>query len=84
MSFIEEIVSVFGGEDVPPAFRVMLFGDRAAYIEGVRAIISYSQEKMELTVKNGKIKITGEGLYIKKYCAEDIAVCEKIKAVEKV
>ena len=84
MNFIDEILSVFGAENAAPAFRVMLFGDGAAYIEGVKAIKSYSQEKMELYLKKGEIKITGEGLFVKKYCAGDLAVCGKIKSVEKI
>ena len=84
MSFIEEVVKIFGAEDAAPTFRIMIFGESAAYIEGVRSIKSYSHDKMELDVKKGAIRISGEGLYVKKYCAGDIAVCGKIKSVEKV
>ncbi|MBO4251319.1 MAG: YabP/YqfC family sporulation protein [Clostridia bacterium] len=84
MSFIEEVIQVFGGEDIAPAYKVMLIGESAAYIEGVKAIKSYSQGQIELFMKKGEMKITGEGLFIKKYCAGDLAVCGKIKALEKI
>ena len=83
MSFVDEVLNVFGGEDLAPAFRVMILGDSAAYVEGVKSIKSYSEDKIELFIKKGGIKITGEGLYIKKYCAGDLAVCGKIKSVER-
>lgn len=83
MSFIDEVLSVFGGENAAPAPRVMLFGWHSVYVEGVKAIKSYSQDKIEVFVLKGEIKITGEGLFVKKYCAGDLAVCGKIKSVEK-
>lgn len=84
MSFIEEVIKVFGGEEIVPTFKVMVLGENAAYIEGVKSIKSYSQEKIELFMKKGEMKITGEGLFIKKYCAGDLAVCGKIKSIEKI
>lgn len=83
MSFIDEVLSVFGGEDAAPLSRVMLIGDGAAYVEGVKAIKSYSQEKIELFIKKGEISISGEGLFVKKFCGGDLAVCGKIKSIEK-
>ena len=83
MSFIDEVLSVFGGENAAPVFRVMLLGDGAAYLEGVKAIKSYSQDKIEVFVGKGELKITGEGLFVKKFCAGDLAVCGKIKSIER-
>lgn len=83
MSFIDEVLSVFGGESVSPAFRVMLLGDGAAYVEGIKSIKSYSQDKIEIFIGKGEITVKGEGLFIKKYCAGDLAVCGKIKSIEK-
>ena len=84
MSFINEIAGVFGGENVTPTFRVILFGGNAAYVEGVKAIKSYSQDKIELFIRKGEIKLTGEELVVKKFCAGDLAVCGKIKSIEKI
>ena len=85
MGLIEEVLSVFGDgiEDFSPGFKITVFGDRAVYIEGVKSIKSYSPDKMEILIKKGQIKITGEDLFVKKYCAEDLAVCGKIKAIER-
>ena len=83
MGFIEEITGCFDAE-LSPAFRVVMFGEKAAYLEGVKAIKSYSAEKIEITVKNGELKITGEELFVKKYCAGDMAICGKIKRLEKI
>lgn len=83
MSFLNDAINLFGDNDRLTEYRITVFGDRAVYIEGVKSIKSYSQNKMEIFVKKGEIKIIGEGLYIKKYCAEDLAVCGKIKAFSK-
>ena len=84
MNFIEEVISVFGGAEIAPAFKAVLIGESAAYIEGIKAIKSYAHDKIELFMKKGEMKITGEGLFIKKYCAGDMAVCGKIKSLEKI
>ena len=84
MSFLDEVLKVFGQEEMLPVFRVMLLGDGALYAEGVKAIKSYSPDKIELTVKNGGLKVSGERLFIKKYCAGDVAICGTVKSIEKV
>ena len=84
MSFFDEVLKVFDGEDVSSVFRVSWIGDSAAYIEGVKSIKSYSQEKIELNIKNGGLKVLGTGLFLKKYCAGDVAVCGKIKSIERI
>ena len=38
MSFIDEVLSVFGGENAAPVPRVMLFGWQAVYVEGVKVV----------------------------------------------
>ena len=83
MSFLDEVLKVFG-QEVSPAFRVLWLGDGALYVEGVKSIKSYSQEKVELNLKNGGLKITGVGLFLKKYCAGDVAVCGTVKSIDKV
>lgn len=83
MSFIDEVLSVFGGENAATLPKVTLLGWQSAYFEGVKAIKSYSRDKIEVFALKGEIKITGEGLVVKKYCAGDLAVCGKIKSIER-
>ena len=83
MGLTEEIFSVFGETVAPSAFRVMMFGEKAAYIEGGKSIKSYSQDKIELFLGKGELCVKGEELFVKKYCAGDVAVCGKIKSIEK-
>ena len=84
MSFFDEVLKIFGGEEISPTFRVMWIGDDALYVEGVKSLKSYSQEKIELIIKNSGLKIIGEKLFFKKYCAGDVAVCGKIKSIERI
>jgi sporulation protein YqfC len=86
MSFIEDIKGCFSPDEMPtsPTFRAVLFGDNAAYFENVKTIISYQRNEILLALTRGRLKVKGENLYVKKYCAGDVAVCGKICAIERV
>ncbi len=86
MSFIDCISRCFNSEELSSSgqFRAVLFGDGAVYFESVKAIGGYTEKEVYLILKKGGIKIKGEGLYIKKYCAGDVAVCGKISIIERV
>ena len=85
MSFIDNIKECFCSAEFPkePLFRAVLFGENAAYFENVRGIVSYNTEQIVLCLKRGALTIKGEELYVKKYCAGDVVVCGKIKAIER-
>lgn len=83
MNFIENIIADISGK-IPyePDFKAMLFGGGAGYFENVSSIKSYSPEEIVLCVKRGGIVVRGSGMYIKKYCAGDVAICGKISSLE--
>lgn len=86
MSLIEEIKNCFCKNEIPvePAYRAVLFGDSAGYFENVKSIVSYGECEIILALSKGCLKITGEKLYIKKYCLGDVAICGKIKGLERI
>ena len=83
MSFIEDVKNLFGPSEFPesPEFRAVIFGERAVYLEGIKSIKEYSEEKIELSVKRGTVTVSGEKLYVKRYCMGDMAICGKIKSL---
>lgn len=85
MGFIDDIAESLGlaGVGAESTFRATIMGEKAAYFEKVSAVKSYSPDKIELVLKKGGLKITGDSLTIKKYCAGDLAVCGTIKSVER-
>lgn len=85
MGFMENIAESLGLKDIGAerCFRAVLIGEESCYLENVASVKSYSPDKIELYLKKGGLKITGENLFIKKFCAGDLAVCGKIKAIEK-
>ncbi len=85
MSFIDNVKNCIGGEGSPEfsSFRLVSFGFNSAYFENVKRIISFSSVQVTLGLKRGEIKVSGEGLYIKKYCAGDVVICGKISKIEK-
>lgn len=86
MGFIDNIAESLGLFDIgaEPIYRAALIGDKAGYFENVKAVKSYSPDAIELVLKKGGLKIIGDSLTIKKYCAGDIAVCGTIKAIERI
>jgi sporulation protein YqfC len=86
VGFIDDIKSCFTADELikEPIFRAVLFGDGAAYFENVSSIARYSPEEIALSIKKGGLIITGENLYVKKYCAGDVVICGKIKSLERV
>ncbi len=85
MGFIESIKECLSiaGITEEPIFKAVLFGEDALYLEGVRSIKSYSADKVEIRLKKGGLTILGEGMYVKKYCAGDLAICGKILSLKK-
>lgn len=77
----ENFTDAFG---VEPLFKAVMFGDKAVYLEGVSDIKSYSLDKVEVKLKTGEVVIKGENLSIEKYCVGDLAVCGKIKSLERI
>lgn len=85
MGLIENIFESLGLQDLvcEKDSRITLIGKTACYIEGVKSIKSYSNEEVFLRLKDGEFIITGEELFIKKYCEGDIAICGKIVKIER-
>lgn len=86
MNFLENIAEILGVKELiaRPVYRATIIGDEAGYFENVLEIKSYSEEEIILSLKKGGIKILGEKLYVKKYCEGDVAVCGKIKSLERI
>ncbi len=84
MGFIDEIVKCLGdGLQKEPIFKAVFFGDTAVYFENICQIVSYSDNEIMLALKKGGLRLSGQGLYIKKYCGGDVAVCGKINKMER-
>lgn len=86
MGFIDNIKEFIGAEGVLPEgeFRAVVFGGKAVYVEKVKCIICYEKERVALGLKKGVLEIVGDDLYIKKFCAGDVAVCGNIRSLTRV
>ena len=86
MGFIEDIKNCFSADELPiePVFRAVMFGDCAIYLENVRSIVKYTPEEIAIALKKGGLKLMGNNLYVKKYCAGDLVICGKIKSIERI
>ena len=85
LGFEDNILECFGGLFVAPEplFKAVMLGDKAVYLQGVKGLKSFASDCIVLFLKKGEVQVFGENLYIKKYCAGDVAVCGKILGVSK-
>lgn len=83
MGFIDDISRTLKEDfSCGKEFRCTITGG-AGYFENVSRIESYSEDEIVLSFKDSKLTITGRGLYIKKYCEGDVAVCGKITGIKR-
>lgn len=73
MTFIDEIMGMDEG-DARVDYRFTLFGKRGGYFECVKEVISFSSEEIIFTVGKRIFSVTGDNLYIIKYCGGDLCV----------
>lgn len=84
MSFIDNITQIMGvGEVNPQAYRVVIYGESGCYLEGVKSLVDFSSERVEIALKGCRLTVKGEGLKIAKYYGKDMVILGKISAVER-
>ena len=85
MSFFNEIArAVSNTAPFEPIFKATICGDHAVYLQGVKSIKSYDNDRIEVSLKSGGFIIVGENLTVKKYVLGDLVVCGKIKSTERI
>ncbi len=86
MAFFDSILESLWARNLSgePSFVAVLYGDNSAYIEKVCSVKSYSACEIVLAVKRGELIISGENMYIKKYCQGDVCICGKIQSIVRV
>lgn len=70
------------GEIIPGAGSLTVIGGRRALVEGCRGLLEYSQERVVLSLKRGRIIIGGAGLTIRVMNAAALIVSGRIENVE--
>ncbi|MBP5308312.1 MAG: YabP/YqfC family sporulation protein [Clostridia bacterium] len=83
MSLLQTIADACGTEIIPGEYRLTSFGDRCVYAEGVKSVKDLSRAEIVLGLKKCRIKITGEGLRIEKFCGGDAVIKGKVTKIER-
>lgn len=81
MSFIENIkqnLSASGN-----GFFMATLLQQGVYIQGVFSIKSFSENEIVASLKKGEMVVSGDKLFIKKYCQGDLVICGNIKSLVK-
>lgn len=61
--------------------KITMVGDIKLYIENHRGIIEYSASEVRISVKEGEVAVTGEGLLLRNVLPDEICVEGKIKSL---
>jgi len=70
------------GEIIPGMGSVNIVGGRRALVEGYRGILEYSDERVVLSLKRGKLSLNGAGLRLEAMKAGELLVSGRIQTVE--
>ena len=83
MAFMDELLSLVGldKEIIPFPFRITLLGKNSIFIEGVKSIERFTEEKVELKLKSNILCVDGKNLKISKYGEGDVVLCGEILGV---
>ena len=71
-------------EEINGAFaeaRCAFFPNGGGYFQGVKSLVSFSEQEIVLLLKKAKVYVKGNGLSVKKYCDGDMEITGKIYAV---
>ena len=84
MRLFEEIVARLGlDEEIASGEKFVVFPDRCAYFENVKAILSFSSSAAEIACKSGVLRAEGEELRVGYYCGGELALFGKVTKIEK-
>ncbi len=70
------------GDIIPGTASVRIIGGRQTLVEGHRGILEYSQERIVLALKKGRISINGSGLSLEAMNGGELLVAGRIESVE--
>lgn len=65
MSMLDEIEKLMGEIGSSAYYRIINLGGNSLYVEGIKSVISFSEEEMRFQLKKQIIVIKGEQLKIK-------------------
>ena len=61
--------------------KITMVGDIKLYVENHRGIIEYSTTEVRISVMEGEVAVTGEGLLLRNVLPDEICVEGKIKSL---
>ncbi len=79
--FLDSELNNYNFKDNIARFRAEFIGDSGVYFQNISCIKSYTDAEIVLGIKKGVLILSGEDLFIKKYCQGDVLVCGKISGL---
>lgn len=83
MKLFDEIMSRLGADEeiVFSGVKYVVFDGRCAYFENVKGIGDFTENEIQILLKKGKLKVSGNGLYIRRFIEGDLAIYGEIISV---
>ena len=69
-------------EILPGTGRVSITGGRQVHVEGHRGIVEYSESRVILALKRGKITVNGAGMKLSAMNGTELIISGRVESVE--
>ena len=82
MSMIQEIEKLMGEVGTSASFRIVNLGGNSVYVEGIKAVVSLSENEMQFQLKKCLLVISGNALKVKYLDSSTCVITGEIRVVE--
>ncbi|MDR0975604.1 MAG: YabP/YqfC family sporulation protein [Christensenellaceae bacterium] len=64
------------------AFFILQSENKSATVGGVKLLLDFSRESISVKVKNGEVRVLGQGLVIERFDEDEMKIVGKIENIE--
>ena len=82
MSVLDEIERFMTSAELSINYRVLNLGGKSVYVEGIKSVVSFSENEMRFQLKKTLLIIEGQGLGIKYLDKTTCVISGEIKRIE--
>lgn len=83
MRLFDEIAARLSDDEVAFAgAKAVVFAGRCAYFENVKGIAAFSPSSITLRVREGEVRVEGEGLRVARYGGGDLLLRGDVRRIE--
>ena len=79
MGFLDDLIKRAVPEPIAPSpFRAVICGLTSAHVENVKEIQKFTREEIVLSLRKGRVILTGKNLSVERFFAGDVMISGKV------